>query len=140
MDTETRIIKEYNNYIINKSIFGNTTKILPNAPQSFTTFPTIIVKEVSNTQSVLNTSTNYYEHADNITYQVDIYTKAIEVGNKKYQARNVVSELVLLTCDFFMNCGFVRISGNRNDYVDITINRYTMLFQATKNNWNGKIR
>ena len=140
MDTETRIIKEYNNYITSKSIFGDTIKVLPSAPQSFATFPTIVVKEVSNTQSVPNTSTNYYEHADNITYQVDIYSKAIEKGNKKYQARNVVSELVLLTCDFFMNCGFVRISGNRNDYVDITINRYTMLFRATRNNWNGKIR
>lgn len=140
LDTETRIVKEYNDYIKNISIFGDTIEVLPSAPQSFTKFPTIIVREMRNTQSVANTSTNFHEHADNLTYQVDIYTKNLNLGNVKYQARNVTSELVLLTCDFFMRCGFIRTSGTRNDYVDITVNRYTMLFQTTKNNWNGKLR
>ena len=140
MDLENKIIKSYNDYIKDKSIFGETIKVLPEAPQSFSTFPTIIVREVSNTQSVFNTSTNRYEHADNVAYQIDIYSKAITLGNKKYQARNVVSELVLLTCNFFMDYGFIRTSGMKNDYIDITINRYTMLFTTTRNNWNGKIR
>ena len=140
MDLENKIIKSYNDYIKDKSIFGETLKVLPEAPQSFSTFPTIIVREVSNTQSIYNTTTNHYEHASNVAYQVDVYSKAITLGNKKYQARNVVSELVLLTCNFFMDYGFIRTSGNKNDYVDITINRYTMLFTTTRNNWNGKIR
>ena len=140
MDLENKIIKSYSNYIKDKSIFGNTLQVYPEPLQSFSTFPTIIIKEVSNTQSTFNTSTNRYEYADNVTYQVDIYSKAITLGNKKYQARNVVNELVLLTCNFFMDCGFVRTSGNKNDYIDISINRYTMIFTATRNNWNGKIR
>lgn len=140
MDFETKIVKDFNNYITDKSIFGDTLKVLPDTPQSFATFPTIIVREVSNTQSVTNTSTNYHETADNVAYQVDIYSKAVTIGNKKYQARNVVNELVLLTCNFFMNYGFVRTSGNRNNYIDISVNRYTMLFTTSRNNWNGKIR
>ena len=139
-DTETRIIKEYNNYILDKSIFRDTIKVLPNPPQSFSTFPTIVISEISNVQNIRATSTNYYEHSDRIGYRVDIYTKNITIGNKKYQARNVRSELVLLTCDFFMNCGFIRSNGNKSDYVDISVDRYILTFSANKNNWNGNIR
>lgn len=139
-DTETRIIKEFSNYIKEKSIFGDTIKVYPETPQSIVEFPTIIIKELYNNQNVNSTSTTYYETADNLTYQVDMYTKTITVGNKKYQARNVISELKLLTFDFFMKSGFIRANGTRGEYPDNSIIRYVCLFSATKNNWNGKIR
>ena len=139
-DIETRIIKSFDEYIRNTSIFGDNIKVLPSAPQSFSTFPTIIVEEVNNVQSIRNTSTTFQEYGDKLTYKVDIYAKNLTVGNVKYQARNVRKDLVVLTCDFFMQYGFVRTSGTRNEYVDISIDRYTMLFQATKNNWNGQLR
>lgn len=139
-DLETKIIKDYHNYIMNKSIFANTLKILPEAPQSFATFPTIIISEINNSQNIGSTSTNYMEHADNLGYRVTIYSKNSTVGNVKYQARNVRKELQLLTFNYFMNLGFVRASGTKGEYPDISIDRYDMVFTATKNNWNGQIR
>jgi len=139
-DIETKIVKSYDNYIKDKSIFKDTIKVLPETPQSFAQFPTIIVSEVNNNQNLSSTTTNFQEHSSNLTYKVDIYTKAITVGNKKYQPRNVISELKLLTFDFFMNYGFYRATGTKNEYPDITVSRYTCLFSTTRNNWNGKIR
>lgn len=139
-DTETKIIKECSEYIKEKSIFGETIKVLPETPQSFASFPTIIIKEMYDNQNVNSTSTTFYETASNLTYQVDMYTQAITIGNKKYQARNVISELKILIFDFFMKHGFVRASGTRGEYPDKSIIRYVCLFNGTKNNWNGKIR
>lgn len=139
-DLETKILKDYNEYMKNKSIFADTLKILPEAPQSFASFPTIVISEINNNQNIGSTTTNYMEHADNITYRATIYSKNTTVGNVKYQARNVRKELQILTFDFFMNLGFVRASGTKGEYPDISVDRYDMIFSATRNNWNGKIR
>lgn len=139
-DLETKLIKSYNDYMLDKSIFKDTLKILPQTPQSVADFPTIIISEINNTQNVASTTTNYYEFADNLAYRVTIYTKSATIGNVKYQARNVRKELVLLTCNFFMNCGFVRVTGTKGEYPDISVDRYEMIFNTTRNSWNGKIR
>jgi len=139
-DLETEIIKDYYNYIMDKSIFKDTLKILPEAPQSFATFPTIIFSEINNSQNIGSTSTNRFEYADNLSYRVTIYSKNSIVGNVKYQARNVRKELQLLTFNYFMNLGFVRASGTKGEYPDISVDRYDMIFTGARNNWNGKIR
>lgn len=139
-DLETRLIKLYNNYMMEKSIFNETLKILPQTPQSFASFPTIIIGEINNTQNTNSTTTNHGEFADNLSYRVSIYTKNTTIGNIKYQARNVRKELVMLTCSFFMDYGFTRNVGTKGEYPDITVDRYDLVFGATRNNWNGKIR
>lgn len=139
-DLETKIIKDYYNYIMDKSIFKDTLKILPEAPQSFVSFPTIIIGEINNSQNIGATTTNHYEYADNLGYRVTIYSKNTAVDNVKYQARNVRKELQLLTYNFFMGLGFVRANGTKGEYPDISVDRYDMIFSATRNNWNGKIR
>jgi len=139
-DLETKIIKSFSNYMLNKSIFKDTLKIVPETPQSFASFPTIVISEINNSQNIRSTTTNRYEHADNIGYRVTVYTKNVTIGNVKYQARNVRKELQLLTFNFFMDLGFVRASGTKGEYPDISVDRYDMIFSATQNNWNGKIR
>lgn len=138
MDIETEIIKEYKEYITKNSIFKDVT-ILPSAPQSFSKFPTIIIREASNSQNIGSTSMDLRETSDNLVYQITIYAKNAVVDNKKYQARDVVRTLRLLTCNFFMNCGFTREEGRRSDYVDLSIHRYILLFSGTINNWNNLI-
>ena len=58
-DLETKIIKDYHDYIMNKSIFANTIKILPEAPQSFATFPTIIISEINNSPLIKDINKDY---------------------------------------------------------------------------------
>lgn len=140
MDIENKIIKEFSDYIKEKSIFKDTIKVVPDTPESFATFPTIVIKEAINRQNTNATSTNYYEYADDITYQVEIYTKNVTINNVKYQSRNVLSELRLLVCNFFMNCGFERTDGTRGNYPDESIKRYIMLFRGSLNSWNMNIR
>ena len=139
-DLETRLIKDYYNYMMEKSIFSDTLKILPETPQSFASFPTIIISEINNVQNINSTSTNRNEFADNLGYRVSVYSKITTVGNVKYQARNVRKELVMLTCSFFMDYGFIRNTGTKGEYPDISVDRYEMIFSGTRNNWDGKIR
>lgn len=139
-DLETRLIKDYYNYMMEKSIFSDTLKILPETPQSFASFPTIIISEINNVQNINSTSTNRREFADNLGYRVSVYSKITTVGNVKYQARNVRKELVMLTCSFFMDYGFIRNTGTKGEYPDISVDRYEMIFSGTRNNWDGKIR
>ena len=139
-DLETKVLTSYYNYMMDKSIFKDNLKILPNAPQSFASFPTIVIGEINNSQNIGSTTTNHYEFSDNLGYRVTIYSKNTTVGNVKYQARNVRKELQLLTFNFFMDLGFVRASGAKGEYPDISVDRYDMVFSATRNNWNGKIR
>ena len=139
-DLETKILTDYYNYMKNKSIFADTLKIYPEAPQSLASFPTIVISEISNIQNVGCTTTNRFEHADNLGYRVTIYSKNTTVGNVKYQARNVRKELQLLTFNFFMELGFIRANGTKGEYPDISVDRYDMVFSATRNNWNGRIR
>ena len=147
MDIESEIVKEYKEYMIDNSIFGTILEekktILPDTPQSFSKFPTIIIKEVNNTIFSRGKTTDRTEYIDNVVYQVDIYTKdvTIEVDNtfKTYSARTVINELKDLTFKFFNQIGFNRINATRGEYIDINVNRYIMVFDAKINNWNTKI-
>lgn len=147
MDIESEIVKEYKEYMIDNSIFGTILEekktILPDTPQSFSKFPTIIIKEANNTIFGRGKTIDRTEYIDNVVYQVDIYTKdvTIEVDNtfKTYSARTVINELKDLTFKFFNQIGFNRINATRGEYIDINVNRYIMVFDAKINNWNTKI-
>lgn len=139
MDIETQLLREYKSFITNKSIYGELVKVLPSTPQSFSIYPTIIFSEVNNSEYTIGTTLDRTEGIDNLSYQVDIYTKDIKLGNKIYSARTVINELKDLTFEFFKQTGFVRANALRGEYIDVTVQRYTMLFNGKLNNWNKKI-
>lgn len=138
-DLETQLLKEFKEFMATKSTFSDKLKILPNTPQSFVKFPTIIFRERNNSDYSRGKSLNYVEYIDNLIYQVDIYTKDIIVDNKKYVARDVIIELKKLVSEFFRNIGFERNNSLKNDYIDKTIYRQTMTFTGQMNSWNKKI-
>lgn len=138
-DLETQLLKEFKEFMATKSTFSDKLKILPNTPQSFVKFPTIIFRERNNSDYSRGKSLNYVEYIDNLIYQVDIYTKDIIVDNKKYVARDVIIELKNLVSEFFRNIGFERNNSLKNDYIDKTIYRQTMTFTGQMNSWNKKI-
>lgn len=151
IDIETQIVKEYKEYMINNSKFGSlldTNKtILPDTPQSFSKFPTIIIRERNNTNNFVGKTIDRTEYVDNVLYQVDVYTKDVKVKEevndelvtKVYSARSVINELKDLTFNFFNQIGFNRITATRGEYVDLNVNRYIMTFEGKINNWNMKI-
>lgn len=147
MDIESEIVKEYKEYMYNNSIFGTILEekktILPDTPQSFSKFPTIVIREANNTMYSMGKTFDRTEYVDNLLYQVDIYTKDVTMKVneelKTYVARTVINELKDLTFNFFNQIGFDRITASRGEYVDLNINRYIMVFEAKLNNWNMKI-
>lgn len=147
MDIESEIVKEYKQYMISNSIFGTILDekktILPDTPQSFSKFPTIIIKEANNIMFSRGKTIDRTEYIDEVTYQVDIYTKDVTVKTddetKTYSARTVINELKDLTFKFFNQIGFNRINATRGEYIDVNVNRYIMIFDGKINNWNMKI-
>lgn len=138
-DIETRLLREYKNFIAQNSIFGDKTKILPSTPQSFSVFPTIVFSETTNIDYIFGKSTDRIEYIDNVLYQVDIYTKDIKKDGQIYAGRTVINELKDLTFKFFNDIGFIRENATRGEYIDVTVSRYTMVFSARINGWNGMI-
>lgn len=147
MDIESEIVREYKQYMYSNSIFGEILEgkktILPDTPQSFSKFPTIVIKEANNTIYGMGKTLDRTEYVDNLLYQVEIYTKDVTIKNnnetKTYAARTIINELKDKTFKFFNQIGFNRVTATRGEYVDININRYIMVFDAKLNNWNMKI-
>ena len=147
MDIETQLLREYKDFINAKSVFSSKVEILPSTPQSFSVYPTIIFSEVNNVDYILGKTLDRNETVDNISYQVDIYTKDIKLTStvneqevtNTYAARTVINELKDLTFKFFNDIGFVRVNAIRGEYIDVTVQRYTILFSGKLNNWNMKI-
>ena len=51
MNLEVGLLKEYNSFIKANSVFKDKLLVLPDTPQSFSNFPTIIFKEANNSDS-----------------------------------------------------------------------------------------
>lgn len=136
MIIETDLLKEYKEYMSEKSTFANVLKIVPTTPQNFTVFPVIIFRERNNTSVVSATSLNRMEYADELFYQVDIYSKDVIIDKKKYPARDVITELRVLTADFFRQVGFTRTGDTPNDTLSTEVKRRTMTFEAQLASWN----
>ena len=139
MNIEVDLLKEYNAFMKKNSVFAEKLQILPDTPQSFSKFPTIIFKEQDNTDNLSLLTLNRLEFGDNLTYQVDIYTKNITINGTEYNSRVIINELKNLTAKFFKYCGFQREGSTRGEYTDINVKRQTMLFSGSLSSWNKKI-
>ena len=139
MNIEVDLLKEYNAFMKKNSVFAEKLQILPDTPQSFSKFPTIIFKEQDNTDNLSLLTLNRLEFGDNLTYQVDIYTKNITINGTEYNSRVIVNELKNLTAKFFKYCGFQREGSTRGEYTDINVKRQTMLFSGSLSSWNKNI-
>lgn len=139
MDIENELLKLYNKFMKANSAFADNLLIVPKTPQSFLKFPTIVFVESSNVDNISGKSLNRQEYMDRITYTVEIYSKDIVVGNTKYVSKVVLKELINLTNKFFNYVGFNRISSNREEFIDLTIDRHISIFEGKINNWNGQI-
>ena len=139
MNIEIDLLKEYNAFMKKNSVFAEKLQILPDTPQSFSKFPTIIFKEQDNTDNLSLLTLNRLEFGDNLTYQVDIYTKNITINGTEYNSRVIINELKNLTAKFFKYCGFQREGSTRGEYTDINVKRQTMLFSGSLSSWNKNI-
>ena len=139
MNIEVDLLKEYNAFMKKNSVFAEKLQILPDTPQSFSKFPTIIFKEQDNTDNLSLLTLNRLEFGDNLTYQVDIYTKNITINGTEYNSRVIINELKDLTAKFFKYCGFQREGSTRGEYTDINVKRQIMLFSGSLSSWNKKI-
>lgn len=139
MNIEVGLLKEYNSFIKANSVFKDKLLVLPDTPQSFSNFPTIIFKEANNYDSTDLMTLNRMEYGDDLTYQVEIYTKDVVIGNTTYHSRVIINELKDLTAKFFRNVGFTRTSSQRGEYIDINVKRHIMIFNATRQSWDNRI-
>ena len=139
MNIEVGLLKEYNSFIKTNSVFKDKLIVLPDTPQSFSNFPTIIFKEANNVDNLSLMALNRMEYGDDLTYQVEIYTKDVILGNTTYHSRVVINELKDLTAKFFKYCGFQREGSTRGEYTDINVKRQTMLFSGSLSSWNKNI-
>jgi len=139
INREKNIIKLFNEYMKTKSIFKDILLIVPKTPQSFTSFPTIVFKESSNTDYLLGKTLDRTETVDNCNYTVEIYSKDTILDNTKYNSLDVINELKYWVFRFFSEIGFNRITGTKAEYIDITVDRYVCVFQGKFNSWNGQL-
>ena len=73
MIIENDLLKDFNIFIKKKSIFGSLLSVLPDTPQSFSKFPTIVMKEQNNIDNNIIKSLNLTEYGDNLVYQIFLY-------------------------------------------------------------------
>lgn len=139
MNIEQVLLKDYYRFIKEKSKFKELLIVLPDTPQSFYNFPTIIFREQSNSDFIRSETTNRTEYADNVIYQVDIYTKNVILDRQEYVAKEIIDELKNLTYEFFRKVGFRRMSSTRGEYIDISVKRQIMTFNARIQSWNNYI-
>lgn len=139
MNIELDLLKKYNDFMKKNSIFSEQLQVLPDTPQSFSHFPTIIFREKDNKDNMSLKSTDYIEYGDTLTYQVDIYTKNVIIGTTEYNSRVIINELKDLTMKFFRYYGFRRESNVRGEYIDLSVKRQILLFSGSVSNWNGQI-
>lgn len=137
MEIETELLKEYKEFITNNTKY--VSKILPKTPQSISSFPTIIFKESGNSDYTIGKTSESLEYMNLLLYTVEIYTKDTLVDNEIIKSRQLMLELKQLTFEFFRRIGFNRMSCNRGEYADITVDRLIIVEQGKINNWNKKI-
>ena len=139
MDIENELLKLYYDFMKANSVFADKLLIVPKTPQSFLTFPTIVFIESSNVDFIQGKSINRQEYMDRLTYTVEFYSKDTQIGNTKYMSAVIIKELTQLTNKFFNRIGFTRVSSNRGEYIDLSIDRHISIFEGKINNWNGQI-
>ncbi len=141
MNIENDILNLFNTYIKSKSTFGSILKVVPTTPQSFfkENIPVIVIRENGNNDDLNTLTLDRIEYGNNLTYQVDIYTKNVIFNGKEYNARDIINELRFLIHDFFRGISFTRESDVPSEYMDISVKRRTLLFSGSVNSWNKSI-
>ena len=139
-DTAVILREQLLKYIKSKSKYSFIIeKIFSKTPQSFSVFPTIILKEVNNIDNGMVNSLNNIEYVDRISYQVEIYSKDVVIRNKKISSLAIINDLKPLIHSFFRNLNFERDISQPSEYIDISIDKYIFLFSANIQSWNNYI-
>lgn len=137
---ESVLRKKLLEYIKLKSEYGSyIDNIFSKTPQSFSNFPTIILKEVNNTDNILGKTLDNLEYIDDISIQVEIYSKDIIHNKKRVSSLVIINSLKEIIHNFFRGLGFVRETSQPSEYIDINIDRYVFLFSSKVQNWNNQL-
>jgi len=134
---EEELFKEYKAFMLANSIFSSTLDIFSSTPQSIIKFPTIIMKEINNTDYTQGNSIDKLEYVSTLNYRVSIYSKQVVKDGVKYQPKQVINELRKLTQDFFRNVGLNRDVDRPVDNIDLSISRQEMTFSGHLRSWNN---
>lgn len=137
MNIETPVFKKYKQFLTDKSKFN--PKVFNKTPKSLSVFPTIVLKEINNTENTDYTSLNRMEFVNSLTETIEIYTKDMIIDGKKYPSKEIMNELKYLTFEFFQAWGFVRTQCSEADYLNYEVDRYIIIETCNLNNWNRKI-
>ena len=137
MNIETTIFKKYKQYLKDNSKFA--PNVFNKAPKNLSVFPTIVLKEINNTEDSNYTSLDRKEFVNEITSTIDIYTKDMIIDGVKYPSKEIMNELKYLTFDFFQAWGFTRTQCSEADYLNLEVDRLVIIETCKLNNWNRKI-
>lgn len=136
-DIENYIFLKFKEYMETKSKFN--PKVFSKTPKELAQFPTIIFKEINNVDNMTYRSLDRTQRVYQITDTIEIYTKDMPIGDKKYASKVIMSELKYLVFDFFELYGFQRTSCDIVDYYDYQVDRMVITVVCNQNNWNKKI-
>ena len=137
MNIETTIFKKYKQYLKDNSKFA--PNVFNKAPKNLSVFPTIVLKEINNTEDSNYTSLDRKEFVNEITSTIDIYTKDMIIDDVKYPSKEIMNELKYLTFDFFQAWGFTRTQCSEADYLNLEVDRLVIIETCKLNSWNRKI-
>lgn len=137
INVETPIFKKYKQFMKDKSQFS--PQVFNKNPKSLSVFPTIVLKEINNTEDSNYTSLDRQEFVNAITDEINIYTKDMVIDEKKYSSKEIMNELKYLTFEFFRIWGFTRTQCSEADYVNLDVDRFIIVETCNLNNWNRKI-
>lgn len=138
---ENELFKEYKAYILANSMFASKLQnsIFNATPKQLANFPTIIMRQMNESDYMQGKTTDRLEYVSRLNYRVSIYVKPIVLNGTKYQPRQVIDELRKLTSDFFRNVGLDKDNDRPVDNIDLEISRQEMLFSGRLASWNNSL-
>jgi len=136
---ENDLFKEYKAYMLAKSIFASKLDIFNATPQQLAKFPTIIMRQMNDSDYIQGKTTDRLEYVSRLNYRVSIYAKPTIIEGTKYQSRQIIDELRKLTYNFFNNVGLDKDSDRPVDNIDLSISRQEMIFSGRLASWNNSL-
>lgn len=136
---ENDLFKEYKAYMLANSQYASKLKIYPTTPKDFATFPTIIMRQINESDYIQGKTTDRLENVSRINYRVSIYAKPTVIGETKYQPKQIIDELRALSSKFFNNIGLDKDSDRPVDNIDLSISRQEMIFSGRVASWNNSL-
>ena len=136
---EEELFKEYKAYMLGKSIFASSLDIFSATPKQIAKFPTIIMRQMNESDYIQGKTTDRLEFVSRLNYRVSIYAKPTVINGTKYQPRQIINELRKYTSDFFRNIGLDKDSDRPVDNIDLSISRQEMMFSGRLASWNNSL-